>query len=293
MRTLFAAILVVLCGASIAQTTPGVETKKLYDALNNGDSLTVLSFLSKDVVIQHYEKDTSFALGLEQFMTIIPKFKSGLYREEFEITVETGYPGTSIVNVDFRFFLDGKFHHCGKDVVVWKSDIGKGDEPKIAELHSYECECELSDNPLVNKKDWMVKKLNTLLDAWHEAAANANFEQYFGFMADDFYYLGTDPSERWSKEQFANFSKPYFDKGEAWSFTAFDRNFYFSPDHSVIWFDEKLNTWMEECRGSGVIVFEKLTNGEHGYGGFKLKHYNLTVTIENDKIQDFIKLRKK
>ena len=47
---------------------------------------------------------------------------------------------------------------------------------------------------------------------------------------------------------------------------------------------------MEECRGSGVIVREKLSNKKDSWK-WKLKYYNLTVTIENEKIKDFINLR--
>jgi hypothetical protein len=42
---------------------------------------------------------------------------------------------------------------------------------------------------------------------------------------------------------------------------------------------------MDECRGSGV--FQKVE------GEWKLYHYNLTVLIENEKMDKFIKLRKK
>jgi len=55
-----------------------------------------------------------------------------------------------------------------------------------------------------------------LVDAWHLAASNASFDSYFEAVTDDFVFLGTAPGERWTKDQFAAFSKPYFDKGKAW-----------------------------------------------------------------------------
>ena len=105
-------------------------------------------------------------------------------------------------------------------------------------------------------------------------------------MADSFYYLGTDPNERWSKTEFAEFCKPYFDKGTTWNFEAENRNWAISEDGNIAWFDEYLYTTnMDYCRGSGVL---QLIDGE-----WKLFHYNLTVLIENEKMDKFLKLRKK
>lgn len=126
--------------------------------------------------------------------------------------------------------------------------------------------------------------LNTVLDNWHKAAAAADLETYFAPTTDDFIFLGTDPEERWTKEQFKAFCKPYFDKGSGWDFKSTQRNWVFSSNKKIAWFDERLNTWMEECRGSGVMVKEGKT--------WKLAYYNLTVLIENDKIKPFIALRK-
>lgn len=129
------------------------------------------------------------------------------------------------------------------------------------------------------------QNLDTLLNQWHRAAREANFENYFGAMDESFVFLGTAPGERWTKEEFAKFSKPYFDKGKAWDFTPSNRNWAFSKNKKIAWFDEDLSTWMEDCRGSGIFIKKK--------GKWKLVYYNLTVLIENEKIKQFIELRKK
>ena len=126
-------------------------------------------------------------------------------------------------------------------------------------------------------------QLDKLVDDWHLAAAGANFDGYFGWMTKDFVFLGTAPGERWGKDEFAAFSKPYFDKGQAWSFTAINRNWNFSANGKVAWFDEDLDTWMRGCRGTGVLVKKK--------GKWMISHYNLTVLIENEKMKSFIELR--
>lgn len=129
-----------------------------------------------------------------------------------------------------------------------------------------------------------VNSLDQKLNNWHLAAAQANFEAYFAFTSSQFVFLGTAPGERWNKAEFMAFSKPYFDKGKAWDFKPSQRNWQFTANGTVAYFDEDLVTWMEGCRGSGILVQE---NGE-----WKLVYYNLTVLIENEKIKSFIKLRR-
>ena len=60
--------------------------------------------------------------------------------------------------------------------------------------------------------------LNSKIDHWHLSASNADYNNYFGFIADSGIFIGTDVNERWSKDEFSEFSKPYFDNGKAWSF---------------------------------------------------------------------------
>lgn len=126
-------------------------------------------------------------------------------------------------------------------------------------------------------------QINAILDNWHKAAANVNFDAYFDVLTDDAIYIGTDASENWNKMQFKAFAKPYFDKGRAWSFTALERNIYFSKDGKTAWFDELLNTQMKICRGSGVMVKIKNT--------WKIKHYVLSMTVPNENSDDVVKIK--
>lgn len=128
-------------------------------------------------------------------------------------------------------------------------------------------------------------KLNELVNDWHVSAAKADFKKYFDVTSENFVFLGTAPGERWNKAEFQAFSKPHFDKGKAWDFKPSNRNWDFSKDGKIAWFDEDLDTWMKGCRGSGICILEK--------GQWKIAYYNLTVLIENEKIQKFIELREK
>lgn len=125
--------------------------------------------------------------------------------------------------------------------------------------------------------------LNKMIDAWHVAAAQGNFNGYFDATDASFVFLGTAPEERWNKEDFAAFCKPYFERGQAWDFKPTNRKWNFSKNGKTAWFDEDLGTWMRGCRGTGILEKKK--------GKWMIVYYNLHVLIENEKIQSFIELR--
>ena len=72
--------------------------------------------------------------------------------------------------------------------------------------------CGSIKNVSLEKKKVIKTTVNTVLNNWHLAASEANFEAYFGKMDSVSVFIGTDASENWNKKQFQDFSKPYFDK---------------------------------------------------------------------------------
>lgn len=128
------------------------------------------------------------------------------------------------------------------------------------------------------------ENVNKVLDDWHLAASNADFDSYFSKMTEDGVFIGTDATENWQNAAFKEFSKPYFDKGKAWSFTAVERNIYMNKTEDFAWFDELLDTQMKLCRGSGVI---KKENGQ-----WKIAHYVLSIAVPNDNVAELIQIKK-
>ena len=120
------------------------------------------------------------------------------------------------------------------------------------------------------------------IDAWHEAAADADFERYFSLMTQDGVFVGTDATEHWENEAFRRFSKPYFDRGKAWTFKSLERHIY--QGGSNIWFDELLDTQMGICRGSGVLEYEE--------GQWKIAHYVLSIAVPNNQVDRLMSLKK-
>lgn len=125
--------------------------------------------------------------------------------------------------------------------------------------------------------------VNTVLDDWHAAAAEGDFERYFNyFESDSSIFMGTDATERWTIAVFKPWSKPYFeDDGVAWTFTPTFREVYFSKNGKVAWFDEELDTPnLGPSRGSGVLLKNEK--------GWKIAHYNLTIPIPNSIVDDVV-----
>jgi len=116
--------------------------------------------------------------------------------------------------------------------------------------------------------------INKVLDQFHQAAANANAKVYLNSLTDDAIFLGTDASERWTKQQFTAFVLPYFDQGKGWLYVAKDRNISILKQGSVAFFDEVLeNSKYGYCRGSGVLI---QTNQ-----GWKISQYSLSILVPN------------
>lgn len=127
------------------------------------------------------------------------------------------------------------------------------------------------------------RQINALLDSFNAAAARADYNAYFNFYADGAIFTGTDATERWDKNEFMKWAKPYFDRGRAWSFKALQRHIYFAKSGDIAWFDELLNTQMKICRGSGVLVKQG--------NEWKIKQYILSATVPNELMNSLIKMK--
>ena len=127
------------------------------------------------------------------------------------------------------------------------------------------------------------KKIISILDSFNTAAANADYQTYFNFYADDAIFTGTDATERWNKKDFMVWAKPYFDKKTTWHFTALERHIYFDKTGNLAWFDELLNTQMKICRGSGVLIKQG--------NEWKIAQYILSATVPNELIDSVTKMK--
>lgn len=129
------------------------------------------------------------------------------------------------------------------------------------------------------------------LDAFHRAAARADEVAYFGFLTDDAVFLGTDPAERWTKEEFRLWAEPYFQRETAWAYEAVERHIAISGNNQVAWFDEVVrNASYGDLRGTGVLV--RNPDAERGTiaHAWRIAQYNLTFMVPNDRADEYLEM---
>lgn len=118
-----------------------------------------------------------------------------------------------------------------------------------------------------------------VLDDWHDAAARADEERYFGHLSEDAVFLGTDASERWDRAAFRAYAHPHFSKGKAWSFKALRRAITVDPGGTLAWFDEDLDAPnLGPARGSGVLARRGTS--------WMIRQYNLAITVPNERFDE-------
>jgi hypothetical protein len=128
-----------------------------------------------------------------------------------------------------------------------------------------------------------ARAVSAVLDDFHRAAADADFDRYFGHFATNAVFLGTDATERWTVAEFKAYARPYFGPGGGWSYRPRDRSVSFTPDGRTAFFDELLDhQGLGETRGSGVLVLED--------GAWKVAQYNLSIPIPNALADEVVRL---
>lgn len=126
-------------------------------------------------------------------------------------------------------------------------------------------------------------EIDAVLDGWHAAAAGADLAGYFDPFAAAAVFMGTDPTERWTVDEFRAFVEPYFGKGQGWTYLPRDRHVEVSGDGRTAWIDERLdNEKYGELRGTGVLILED--------GVWKIAHYSMTFPVPNDVTGQLVEL---
>ncbi len=173
----------------------------------------------------------------------------------------------------YALYVDGVFSHCGINQFDWiRTDAAW----KILHITNTRRKASCWESPQA--------QIDSLLDRWHEAAARADAETFFGSMTADAVYLGTDAEERWLRDELRAWSAEYFTRESAWAFRPIVRKVQLSEDLRLAWFDEKLDTWMGICIGSGVLRYTP--------EGWRLVHYHLAFAVPNaamPKVLDLLK----
>jgi ketosteroid isomerase-like protein len=128
-----------------------------------------------------------------------------------------------------------------------------------------------------------VPDIEAVIDGFHHAAAVADERAYFQALTDDAVFIGTDASERWTRDAFRAWAAPHFERDSAWIYHPAERHVQVAADGKTAWFDEKLkHKKYGETRGSGVLVRTKKS--------WKIAQYVLSFPIPNDVAADVVQI---
>lgn len=272
-----------------AQHSPNTTIMAVFDAMKAGDTTGLRAYFHPDAtlhsVVTKPDGKTEVGAGsIDGWFKGIQGAGAGAWEEQLHYSEVRTDGFLASAWTPYVFNYKGELHHCGTNTFQLVKD---GDDGRWRVLHISDTRRDAPGDctPVVTDSS-PADAIDSLATRWHRAAANADSTAFFDRMTADAIYIGTDKTEHWTKDQFLSFASPYFARGKAWSFTAKERHVFYDPNRQTAWFDELLDTWMGPCRGTGVVVRD-------GVNGWKIAHYTLSVTIDNEKIDGFIELVKK
>jgi len=269
-----------MASLTITAQTPKEDIKttidQLFTSMRNVDSVTAQTIFVKGAILSsiYINKEGQVqkkSTNISDFITAIGTPREALWDEQiWSYDIKIDYP-LAIAWTDYSFYVDDKMSHCGVNVFELINVNNKWVISSITDTRR-----------TAGCRTKSLSEVNELMDKWHMAAAEADETTFFGSMTPDGIYIGTDISERWTNSEMQVWSKKHFEKESAWSFTPKNRQVSFNSDETFGWFDEELETWMGDCRGSGVVIKTST--------GWKIKHYHLSIAVPNDKIDGYLDL---
>ncbi|MEQ8702743.1 MAG: nuclear transport factor 2 family protein [Phaeodactylibacter sp.] len=249
--------------------------QQLFDGMRAGDSSAVRNAFLPDAglytAVRGKDGQPVLSKGsLDRFVDYVGQVEAGAMDEQiwsYDIRVD-GLLATAWTT--YTFFRNGTLSHCGTNAFeLFKTGAGWKISHITDTRNTDGCLTEAPNDPAL---------IDTLLNAWHKAAATADAEGFFSKMTPDGIYLGTDAAERWLRDELRAWSEKAFDREVAWLFRPYDREVYFSRDGQTAWFEEMLDTpHMGICRGSGVL--SKTAEG------WQIRHYDLALMVPNEKME--------
>lgn len=261
--------------SSDEQAIKGVITS-LFNAVRQADSATANSFFYKDATLTTVmnRKDGSLVVQKDKVITFLDAIatpRTDIWDERitsWDIRIDGALASAWC---DYSFYVNDKFLHCGIDAFQMVKVEATWQIMSITDTRHKE-NCIVPNNR---------NEIDTVMNRWHKAAATADEDVFFGLMTAEADYIGTDPSEHWKRNELRKWSEKYFQRESAWDFKPKQRVVYFTANGQHAWFDELLDTWMGECRGSGVLVRTEQ--------GWRIEQYVLSMAVLNDLTKDYIK----
>ena len=175
----------------------------LFDAMRAGDSASIRQVFTKDAVLKtvitHPDGTTNLrSTQLEDFLRSVGTPHDAIFDERiwnYDLRLDGNLAS---VWTEYSFFIGEQLSHCGVNAFQLIRNQKEWIIFHITDTRRRsDCRTVTPD---------VVAEIDTLLDRWHRAAATADEDVFFGSMTPDGVYLGTDPTERWLRDEMAEWA---------------------------------------------------------------------------------------
>lgn len=79
--------------------------------------------------------------------------------------------------------------------------------------------------------------VNVVLDEWHHSASVGDLHTYIQSMTEGAVFMGTDESERWTRDELQSYAEKYFKDGQGWTYHPRDRFVRTNAYGDIAWVD--------------------------------------------------------
>ena len=191
--------------------------EELFNAMReaNKDKAAALFTSDAKLVSTSFENNNPVIsnMPISDFVNNIGQLQPDLVDEQiFNIEVRID-DNLATLWTDYNLYVREEFSHCGVDAFQLFKGVNGWQIFHVSDTRRTEgC----------NKE--MKSPIDQLLDDWHQAASVADAKNYFGAIADDGIFMGTDASENWDKKTFKAKTASSFANKSAWNFKTRQQN---------------------------------------------------------------------
>ncbi len=126
MRNWIFVLMLLIFNNLNAQVSYEALITDFYSSLNEGDSLKLKSYFNEGAFVKHIERDTSYVFEVDEFLKVCSSFADSTYQEEIlHINYDYNsnvYGYVEYIEVFYKFYLNGEYHHCGVDQFVMSTN---------------------------------------------------------------------------------------------------------------------------------------------------------------------------
>ena len=262
---------------SIAQsaTELAIDTviKKYFVGINTQDTTLIKSMLAPAAEIKSVNEVGEIqTLSHDEYIDMLLDQQKGDFEEKIGYRHIWHDQEFAQAWMKYEFQIDDYLVHCGIKNFLFTRVDGDWGIVQITDTKHRQCDSLILD---------LETAIDSTADNWHHAAATSNSYVFFDLMTADATFSGIDTGDVLTKSELKEFTKPAFNAKSAWTYLPIERRVTISENGQLAWFEEELETSFGLAQGTGVMKLMP--------EGWKIRYYQISVTVPNRKLEQFIR----